>query len=255
MRSETGQWMRRSRSPGRKARMSASSVPPPGRVDRCWPTSPTGWGRAAREEKCPGRGTDVTTSRRWSGSTHTKPPRSPNAATWAGPSRRTPHRRDSTPTASGTRGRPAGGSAPCPTGAAGTSSAAAATWPWAGEVRAQWSPGRWPTTSRSPSTASTSRRQVRDSPSRTTRASTLLETRGARRGTVTSDQTTAARSGTPTTATSPRPSPAPSASRTSPSAAARPRARVGRQPPLTPSGPRRAGSARCAGRRRRRCGA
>ena len=56
MRSETGQWMRRSRSPGRKARMSASSVPPPGRVDRCWPTRPDGVRQAGPRGEVTGPG-------------------------------------------------------------------------------------------------------------------------------------------------------------------------------------------------------
>ena len=106
MRSETGQWMRRSRSPVRNGRISASSVPPPTRALRCWPTSPTGWGSAALEVNTPGVGTVATVSTSCSGQVHAKAAKSPKPPTWAGPSRRTPQRSIRACTAIGTVAAP-----------------------------------------------------------------------------------------------------------------------------------------------------
>ena len=108
-------------------------------------------------------------------------------------------------------------------------SAAAATWPCAGVVVAQRSPGRCPTTSRRPGTAVTSTRQVTVSPSRATSVLSRLRTAGTAVGRVATAHTTSATSGTPITARSPRPPKDAAVRRTTPIAVARPSARVGRQ--------------------------
>ena len=238
VRSETGQWMRRSRSPVRNGRISASSVPPPIRVLRCWPTRPTGWGRAALDVNDPGVGTVATVSTRCSGQVQVKAAKSPKPPTWAGPRRRTPQR------------------ARCPRTArvaVGARVTAAATWPWPGVVVVHRSPGRCPTTSRRPGTRVTSTRQVTVSPSCPTRSLSALVTVGELVGRVATAHTTSVTSGTPITARSPRPPTAAAATRTTPMAAARPSARVGRQRAVTTCEPPCAAWARCAAGRRRCC--
>ncbi len=47
VRSDTGQWIRRSRSPTWNGRSRSNSLPLPGRAERYAPMSPSGWGIAA----------------------------------------------------------------------------------------------------------------------------------------------------------------------------------------------------------------
>ena len=49
VRNDTGQLIRRNRSPGAKGRIPANSVPLPTRLDRWAPTSPSGCGASAVE--------------------------------------------------------------------------------------------------------------------------------------------------------------------------------------------------------------
>ena len=127
VRSDTGQWMRRSRSPVRKARISASSVPPPTRAPRCWPDEPdrvrqTGpRGEAARGRH---RGEGLGALLR------------PGPGERREVAERTDLRRAEAPhppaVAAGLDGH----------GHRGAAATAPATWPWVGVVVVQRSPGQ-----------------------------------------------------------------------------------------------------------------
>ena len=238
MRRETGQWMRRSRSPVRKGRMSASSVPPPGRAPRCWPTRPTGCGSPAREVKVPGVGTVATVSVSWTGQVQANEAKSPNP-----PDLRRAEPAHAPAVAAGDHGERDGSPVARPP---------PATCPCAGVVVVHRSPGRCPATSRSPGTTRTSTRQVRLSPSCATWSREPAR-RGGGVSSVASRTTTRRARRAACRARRGRPAPPTAAATrtTTPIARARPSARVGRQDEVTTCAPRSAGSARCAAGRRR----
>ena len=100
VRADTDQLIRRNRSPVRNGRTPASSVPSPGRRDRCSPTSPAGRGTESIASK-PSRNGNVVTA---SGSADVTwiryAPSADVAATVGRSNARRPHRFDRSPTSS-----------------------------------------------------------------------------------------------------------------------------------------------------------
>ncbi len=191
VRSETGQWIRRRRSPIWKGRIPANSVPSPRRADWWSPTRPLGWGSGARASNVEGSGTVARRRGSIGVGPLRKAPHALVAATRPGPTSRCPQRVDRTAndrsTSPGSRG------------------AAAVQAPDVGRKLIQGpSPStaaRWSV----PAVVVTRAVQVVASPSRSVEWARWVEMRGASRGRVSTDHRAMTSSGVAPTSKSGRP--------------------------------------------------